>query len=345
MRINQKVFTIALATFLIVPQLTFAAWWNPRTWNFSSWFRKTPPQIQEIKVTPPVISAEIPKISADKIVSHDASKSDNSSPSGKSITPSLQPKPKQTAPISKEAQPSVIKIYTLPNGAVVDGNGNVIQQAPLQTTIINTASDALTITLGGITTTDSSAHLEWDTNKPTNSKIFITDSTGNTSVTQSISGLSTHHITNTSLPAGSSFSYMIEAIAGDRDQKSIGSFSTKPLTSPIPVPPKDDILVSSVTVDKTSVTLGVPGIPDDFVRIFISVKYLTKSLSGLTINVITPDEKQNQSIVFGNYQSITQEVRYSPKTVGKHTIRITGIGNTQTITIDALSYAYVHGDM
>lgn len=61
---------------------------------------------------------------------------------------------------------------------------------------------------------------EWDTNKPTNSKVFRN---GSEKSIQSISGFSTHHIAKTTLllsgGGDSLFLYIIEAIAGDQDQK------------------------------------------------------------------------------------------------------------------------------
>ena len=262
--------------------------------------------------------------------------------SPESSTLETVPSPKLVTPPSPQVEEKKItNITTLLNGAVVemDTNGNIlryIKEAPTlpstptpvpapASTPNNTASNVLTITLGNITTTITSAHFEWDTNKPTNSKIFITDSAGKTSIIQSVSGFSTHHIADlSSLPAGSTFSYVIEAIAENHYQKSTGSFSTK-----------DDNLIFSASANKTSVEVGVP---DDFVRIAINVKYLTKSLNGLVVNVTTPDSSQNKSLTLGNYQSATLNVDYRPKTVGQHTIIVVAAGQTQSITINAVPY-------
>lgn len=45
-----KNLSIVIIAFLIVPQVTFAAWWNPLSWGFWSIFRPTP-QVNQIKLT------------------------------------------------------------------------------------------------------------------------------------------------------------------------------------------------------------------------------------------------------------------------------------------------------
>ncbi len=102
------------------------------------------------------------------------------------------------------------------------------QTAPTPAQTSGQLSNPLILTLGSITTSGNSAHFEWDTNKPSNSKIFITNSAGNTTVVQSLSGLSTHHIADNYLSVGFTFSYVIEAIAGDEVQKKSGTFSKRP---------------------------------------------------------------------------------------------------------------------
>ena len=99
----------------------------------------------------------------------------------------------------------------------------------------------INITVGNISTTPSTAHIEWNTSILTDSKIFYHTSTGTSQVVSSGSGRSTHHIADISnLTAATRYFYTIEAIAGQQDQKISGSFSTTPGTpEPIVPPPKD----------------------------------------------------------------------------------------------------------
>lgn len=69
----------------------------------------------------------------------------------------------------------------------------------------------------------NSAHLEWQTNIPAISKLFVLGKVYN-----SQSGLSTHHIVElTDLISSTNYAYEIEAIAGDQVVKKQDSFSTK----------------------------------------------------------------------------------------------------------------------
>ncbi len=87
-------------------------------------------------------------------------------------------------------------------------------------------TDVLSITPGKVTTTINSAHVEWDTNLPTDSKMFLTQG-GSTQIIPSESGQSPHHIIDaTGLLPGTQYSYTIEAIAGTQDQKVNGVFTT-----------------------------------------------------------------------------------------------------------------------
>jgi hypothetical protein len=65
--ISQKIFLLSVISFLIIPQVTFAAWWNPFTWNF--FHKPTEIKIENIitpptSVFPPVV--EIEQLKADK---------------------------------------------------------------------------------------------------------------------------------------------------------------------------------------------------------------------------------------------------------------------------------------
>ena len=94
----------------------------------------------------------------------------------------------------------------------------------------STGSTLPQITNVQITTSLTSAAIEWETNKPTDSKIFISGGNISTAVYKSESGVSTRHVANaTGLSGGTTYSYEIEAIAGGLTGKKQGSFATKPL--------------------------------------------------------------------------------------------------------------------
>lgn len=222
------------------------------------------------------------------------------------------------------------KTFTLQNGTVIDEKGNIISTVltNVNSTLIPQSPStnnpsSLVVTLGQVTTTISSVHMEWDTNLPTDSKIFLTQN-GSTQIIQSSSGRSTHHLIDASnLISGTQYSYTIEAIADNQSQKISGYFSTN-----------NDNLVFSVTADKTSVMIG----NNNAVNLSINVKYLTKNLNGLVVTVTASDATQNKTWTLGNYQSTTLSYQYVPKTTGQHTIIVTAGSNSQTFIVAVTSY-------
>lgn len=89
---------------------------------------------------------------------------------------------------------------------------------------------ALTISLGSKSTTADTAHIEWDTSIPSDSKIFVTlPPAGSPQVIPSASGTSTHHFVDlTGLAPSVRYNYTIEAVAGEQDQQLSGWFVTMP---------------------------------------------------------------------------------------------------------------------
>jgi len=84
------------------------------------------------------------------------------------------------------------------------------------------------------TSTITSAKIEWQTDLPTNSKIFISGGTLSSKVFNSESGLSTRHIVNiNSLTSNTTYSYEIEAIVNNVFTKKTGGFQTQ---TPPPIP-------------------------------------------------------------------------------------------------------------
>lgn len=70
-----------------------------------------------------------------------------------------------------------------------------------------------------------SARIEWKTNIPSDSKLFLTDPDGTPHIYSSLSGFSTQHFVNMTLAAGLTFSYEIEAIAQGSVAKYVGKFT------------------------------------------------------------------------------------------------------------------------
>ena len=111
------------------------------------------------------------------------------------------------------------------------------------------------LTLTSITPTVNSVKIEWQTDLPTESKVFISGGNLSSEVFISASGLSTRHSTTiTRLSAGVSYSYEIEAIVGGTDvTKSQGSFTTLP---PPPPPLKRPTVRLSA--------IGILNLPDNY---------------------------------------------------------------------------------
>lgn len=151
-------------------------------------------------------------------------KTENSTLQPKAVAPQSQTVPKIETPKTT--------IITLPNGAIaeMDTSGNIlhtIKEAPTTSQTQNTTGVQISNvnTAVGI----SSVRIEWSTNIPTNSKLFLTDPDGAPHVYTSPSGFSTSHFVNMVLAPGLTFSYEIEAIANGISTKKNGSFLTKSL--------------------------------------------------------------------------------------------------------------------
>ena len=124
---------------------------------------------------------------------------------------------------------------TLPNGSIVemDATGNIIRTivaAPTQAQ----ATGGVQISSVNVTPTITTARIEWQTDKPTKSKLFLSGGGLSSKVYNSESGLSTRHsVSVTGLKGATSYSYEIEAIANGNAYKNTGNFLTD---TPPPVP-------------------------------------------------------------------------------------------------------------
>jgi hypothetical protein len=177
----------------------------------------------------------------------------------KTETSSTQTKPSasQTIKTAKTPKPETLppktsvnttSIVTLPSGAVVemDGDGKIIRY--IKEVSANTATPASTIPITSLPATLQiqqietleitsvsvapdrvSARIEWQTNKPTSAKVFISGGRLSFKAYNSESGLSTRHIVNIlGLDRGTTYSYEIESITGEQVSKKVGVFSTAP---------------------------------------------------------------------------------------------------------------------
>ena len=144
----------------------------------------------------------------------------------------------QNSQVEKEIEEKP-KTITLPNGAIVemDASGNIVRTikeapqqvytAPAPTTQTQT-STTIQISSVNVTPTVTSARIEWQTDKPTESKVFISGGGLSSKVYNSESGLSTRHTVFISgLRGATKYSYEIEAIAGGNAYKKTGNFLTQ----------------------------------------------------------------------------------------------------------------------
>src|SRR3989338_187916 len=130
-------FVVLLVVASIIPQVAFAAWWNPLSWSVWKIFRPTP-KVQQVQIatTTPVATTVTTTKKTETSVKQDAPKDNKDS-----VISSLK---KQIADLTQKSnQPSQPKaeapktsVITLPSGAVVemDTNGNIIRtlkEAPI----------------------------------------------------------------------------------------------------------------------------------------------------------------------------------------------------------------------
>ena len=152
-----------------------------------------------------------------------------------------EPSQKETKTESKKEE-SKNSIVNLPSGAVVemDANGNIIRTikealqqayvAPAPTTQNQTLATAQ-ISSVNITPTITSAKIEWQTDKPTESKVFLSGGGLSSKLYNSESGLSTRHsVFVDGLNSNTDYAYEIEAISNANSVKKMGNFKTQERT-------------------------------------------------------------------------------------------------------------------
>ncbi|MEK7538349.1 MAG: hypothetical protein AAB552_00765 [Patescibacteria group bacterium] len=249
--------------------------------------------------------------------------------------------------IVPQVEEKKMNTVSFPNGSVaeIDTSGNIvrwIKEVPQQAYISPTSTqDQVSVTVQissiNVVATVNSARIEWQTNTPTNSKVFLSGwmvegakaderMVRLQEVYNSESGLSTRHMVNVSgLSSGTNYSYEIESINGNQQvAKKVGLFTTNA--------PKPDEYTISVQPDKIS----VPASGWHSVSIKVSTLKNGQSQSNQNVLITTPDSSQNRSSSNGN-----NTFTYYPKTVGAHKLDFSWNGVTKSVDIQATSYQKV----
>ncbi|MCX6731394.1 MAG: DUF5667 domain-containing protein [Candidatus Parcubacteria bacterium] len=201
------------------------------------------------------------------------------------------------------------------------------QSNTTNTTLTPTTQTQTTTTIEissvNITPSLTSAQIQWQTNIPTNSKIFLSGGSLSSKIYNSESGLSTRHIVNaTGLTSGTTYSYEIESIAGGQVAKKQDSFTTKP-----------DEYTISIQPEQTS----VPASGWSWVTIRVStLKNGQQYQENQKVFMATPDSSQNKTQ--STNASWGFSFQYLPKTVGIHTLTFSWNGVSKSIDIQVTEY-------
>ncbi len=254
-----------------------------------------------------------------------------STPTSTSIKPTTSQTSETTTtpkPATTSSQTQTQTNETQNTQPVIQPSANTTNTTPTPTIQIQTLT---TIEISSVNITPSliSARIEWQTNIPTNSKIFLSGGNLSSKIYNSESGLSTRHIVNaTGLTSGTTYSYEIESIAGEQVVKKVGSFSTKP-----------DEYTISIQPDKTS----VPASGWHNVNFKISALKNGQYQAQQNVSVATPDFTQNRTISTNGISSTgandwSGSFGYIPKTVGTHTLIFSWNGINKNVDIQATEY-------
>lgn len=141
----KQVFSFFILAIILIPQVTFASWWNPLTWKIFK-KRESAPQIQ-------VLNTEKEKTQEEKI--SELQKQLNELKNKEKAT--VNATQKQTTSTTKKETTQEVKTlstannsvpkpttFTLPSGAVIDSNGNLIKPAPMPSSTIVPQSNSST---------------------------------------------------------------------------------------------------------------------------------------------------------------------------------------------------------
>ena len=262
----------------------------------------------------------------------------------------------------------VITQNTVPEPTIIQ----MPQQPTISVNIPTTSHISAQVELTSIKVIPSlkSADFEWYTNIPTNARVFVSGLDTTTIVSQSNSGISTHHVTSvSSLQTNKSYDFKIEAVSMDMIVKTYtGSFKTTSLASIKIFSPGGNGLgprldpITGIDMgyrannypeggimpnDSNSVSIGLIVRNDDGVAV---LKY------DITIEATDPPDPNcwvcrrfmkgtgTDQIGIGAVTKIYEDgipemvsyypFRYEFKTVGQHTIKFTANDMSESITVD-----------
>lgn len=248
-----KKLLIIITSIVIASNVSFAAWWNPFTWKI---FNR-----QKVEIQTPLVRAEDNNIAVEVSTAPTTTESNtdkkelssqeeitalkkevenlkkqNTQKVATKQTNSVEAKTSIATTQNIVAQTNGNKTVTLPNGAIaeVDVNGNfvrLVQSAISQPTFqTNTQDqpkdvDSLKIITLDIKPKIQSFSADWQTNIPSQSKLFLKKSNGETKIYESESGLSTRHTVNVNgIDDTNLLSYEIEAVYQSQFSKRSGTF-------------------------------------------------------------------------------------------------------------------------
>jgi hypothetical protein len=230
-------------------------------------------------------------------------------------------------PVDTEPTPVATATLTPPP---VETTTPMVEQTPIpptQTAIVSSAVvQPPVISNVNVTAELTAATIQWDTDKVSESKIFVSGKGISPKVYNSNAGSGTRHLVRvTDLRRGTEYSYEIEAVIHNKSSKKFGSFFSKADEYTVSVDPRD--------------TLSVPATGWNGVVVDFSVLKNGIELAHEEVIIETPDTTQNETRDtnavtgrggtdwHGNYT-------YYPKTVGNHTITFTWGDDDVTASIN-----------
>lgn len=262
----KKYLAILVLGIVVIPQVALAAWWNPFSWHVWSVFRSDPSMVvnreematstqRSARVLEPKEESKNPQEAVAEIEDLKKEIESLKKNQAKSV-PAIHQKSEgvkvDTVKVSEQGAPlTTAKTVTLPNGAIaeVDSKGSFVrfikevsfEYIPPLTRSVESVKEnpvvlaslpvsqpnLVSVSSVKISPTLVSVRIEWQTNTPTTSKIFLFGGKSALKVHQSESGLSTRHIVDiVGLTPGEVYNYEIEAISGSDVGRASGTFNT-----------------------------------------------------------------------------------------------------------------------
>ncbi len=201
---NKKYFLIFLAILIIVPQVTFASWWNPVSW-FSHWtFHNNNSETETLEKKVSELENKINQLQniPNTVIPTDDKVTTDVSSADESISV-LKEKPKlQSVPVIKPEIKDMSTSEKVSTQTTNDEN-NVKEGSTLQ--ILNVKNEIF----------EDRVEVSWNTSKLAESRLILDN--GNGKVYESENGLSTeHHVVIKELESSQEYNYKITATTNDK---------------------------------------------------------------------------------------------------------------------------------